>query len=67
MLTQNHVSIVKGFMGQTTGYDKDKVKNIVIMGEDPSTNQVKYLPGTLAREHLPFMEVMTPKTINISW
>ena len=39
MLTQNHVSIVKGFMGQTTGFDKDKVKNhIVIMGEDPSTN-----------------------------
>ena len=46
MLTQNHVSIVKGFMGQTTGFDKDKVKNhIVIMGEDPSTNQVKYLHG----------------------
>ena len=46
MLTQNHVSIVKGFMGQTTGFDKDKVKNhIVIMGEDPSINQVKYLHG----------------------
>ena len=50
MLTQNHVSIVKGFMGQTTGFDKDKVKNhIVIMGEDPSTNQVKYLHGNFGR------------------
>ena len=50
MLTQNHVSIVKGFMGQTTGFDKDKVKNhIVIMGEDPSTNQVKYLHGNFGK------------------
>ena len=50
MLTQNHVSIVKGFMGQTTGYDKDKVKNhIVIMGDDPSTNQVKYLHGNFGK------------------
>ena len=50
MLTQNHVSIVKGFMGQTTGFDKDMVKNhIVIMGEDPSTNQVKYLHGNFGK------------------
>jgi len=50
MLTQNHVSIVKGFMGQTTGFDKNKVKNhIVIMGEDPSTNQVKYLHGNFGK------------------
>ena len=50
MLTQNHVSIVKGFMGQTTGFDKDKVKNhIVMMGEDPSTNQVKYLHGNFGK------------------
>ena len=50
MLTQNHVSIVKGFMGQTTGFDKDKVKNhILVMGEDPSTNQVKYLHGNFGK------------------
>ena len=50
MLTQNHVSIVKGFMGQTTGFDKDKVKNhIAIMGEDPSTKQVKYLHGNFGK------------------
>ena len=46
MLTQNHVSVVKGFMGQTTGYHRDKIKkHILIMGEDPSTPQVKYLHG----------------------
>lgn len=46
MLTQNHVSIIRGFMGQTTGFDKEKIKShIVIMGNDPSSNQVKYLHG----------------------
>ena len=46
MLTQNHVTIIRGFMGQTTGFDKEKIKShIVIMGNDPSSNQVKYLHG----------------------
>ncbi len=46
MLTQNHVSVVKGFMGQTTGYHRDKIKkHVLIMGEDPTTPQVKYLHG----------------------
>jgi len=46
MLTQNHVSIIRGFMGQTTGFDKEKIKShVVIMGNDPSSNQVKYLHG----------------------
>jgi hypothetical protein len=46
MLTQNHVPIVKGFMGQTTGFNKYKIKNhVVVMGEDPASDQVKYLHG----------------------
>ncbi len=50
MLTQNHVIIVKGFMGQTTGFHKDRIKNhIVIMGEDPASDQVKYLHGNFGK------------------
>ncbi len=50
MLTQSHVSIVKGFMGQTTGFNKKFIKNhIVILGEDPSTDQVKYLHGNYGK------------------
>ncbi len=50
MLTQNHVTIIKGFMGQTTGFHKDKIKNhIVIMGEDPASAQVKYLHGNFGK------------------
>ena len=50
MLTQNHVSIIKGFMGQTTGFYKKKIKShIVIMGEDPASDQVKYLHGNFGK------------------
>ena len=34
MLVQNHTSLVKGFMGQTTSYDRDLIKaNVLIMGD----------------------------------
>ena len=46
MLTQNHVPVVKGFMGQTTGFNRDRIKkHILIMGEDRTTPQVKYIHG----------------------
>jgi hypothetical protein len=46
MLTQNHVSVIKGFKGQTTGFRRDLIKkHIVIMGDDPGGKQVKYLHG----------------------
>ncbi|WP_020401773.1 hypothetical protein [Gracilimonas tropica] len=50
MLTQNHVSSVRGFYGQTTAFQKDKVKSsVVILGEAPGRNQVKYLHGNYGR------------------
>lgn len=46
MLTQNHVSSIRGFYGQTTAFRTEKVKSsIVILGEAPGRNQVKYLHG----------------------
>ncbi|MEK6572657.1 MAG: asparagine synthetase B, partial [Bacteroidota bacterium] len=50
MLTQDHVSVVKGFMGQTTGFKKSLIKrNIVILSEKEGTDQVKYLHGNFGR------------------
>jgi hypothetical protein len=50
MLTQNHVSTVKGFMGQTTGFDRNRIKShVVLMGEDPASDQVKYLHGNFGK------------------
>jgi len=46
MLTQNHVSSIKGFYGQTTAFRTEKVKSsIVILAEAPGRDQVKYLHG----------------------
>ncbi len=46
MLTQNHEKIVKGFMGQTTAYKKRLVKpDVVIMGENKTINEVRYIHG----------------------
>lgn len=46
MLCQNHTRIVKGFMGQTTAYDKDLIKpEVLIMGELKSANEARYIHG----------------------
>lgn len=50
MLTQNHVSSIRGFYGQTTAFRKEKVKSsVVILGEAPGRDQVKYLHGNYGK------------------
>ncbi len=50
MLTQNHVGIVRGFMGQTTMFDRSKIKpSVIIMGEVEGTNEVKYIHGNAGK------------------
>lgn len=50
MLTQNHVSVVKGFMGQTTAYKRSLIKkSVTILGEVEDTEEVKYIHGNLGR------------------
>ncbi len=50
MLTQNHVSSIKGFYGQTTAFRKEKVKSsIVVLAEAPGREQVKYLHGNYGK------------------
>lgn len=50
MLTQNHANIIKGFMGQTTAFKKELIKNsVIIMGEREGTNEVKYIHGNIGK------------------
>ena len=50
MLTQNHVNIVKGFMGQTTMFREELIKSsITVMGKIEGTNEVKYIHGNLGK------------------
>ena len=46
MLNQNHTALVKGFMGQTTSYSRDQIKsNVLIMGENKSNGEARYIHG----------------------
>ena len=56
MLTQNHVGIVKGFMGQTTGFRRDLIKkHVLIMGEVEGDEQVKYIHTNFGRGTVTFL------------
>ena len=50
MLCQNHTQIIKGFMGQTTAFKKSLIKsNVLIMGENNSAQEAKYIHGKLGK------------------
>lgn len=44
MLCQNHTSLVKGFMGQTTSFDRKLVKtNVLVLGECQLNEEARYI------------------------
>ena len=46
MLTQNHTMMIKGFMGQTTAFDRNLIKpNIIIMAENKLNGEARYIHG----------------------
>lgn len=46
MLTQNHDRIVKGFMGQTTAFNKALIRpDVVVLGENKAAGEAKYIHG----------------------
>jgi hypothetical protein len=50
MLTQNHVNVIHGFLGQTTRFKKSLIKKTVtILAEQQGTDQVQYLHGNYGR------------------
>jgi hypothetical protein len=56
MLTQDHVNVVNGFMGQTTGFRKSLVKKYVtLMGETEGTEEVKYIHGNYGKGTFTFL------------
>lgn len=50
MLTQNHVNVIAGFLGQTTAFRKRLIrKSTVVLGQKENTEEVKYLHGNYGR------------------
>ncbi|WP_298946772.1 asparagine synthetase B [uncultured Polaribacter sp.] len=47
MLTQNHTVLVKGFMGQTTSFERNTIKsNVLVLGENKVNREARYIHGT---------------------
>lgn len=47
MLCQNHTQLVKGFYGQTTAFNREKIKsNILVLGEMKINGEARYIHGT---------------------
>jgi hypothetical protein len=50
MLTQNHSKVVHGFMGQSTAFMKRYLKsNVIVLGENKSAEEVRYIHGTYGK------------------
>ena len=46
MLCQNHTQLVKGFMGQTTSFDRNSIKStVLVMGENRTNSEARYIHG----------------------
>lgn len=46
MLTQNHVNVINGFLGQTTGFQRKFLKRpVVVLAAVEGTDEVKYIHG----------------------
>ncbi|MEO0131362.1 MAG: asparagine synthetase B [candidate division WOR-3 bacterium] len=56
MLVQNHVSLIKEFLGQNCGFRRDKIKkNVIILGEVANTEEVKYIHGKFGKGTFTFL------------
>lgn len=50
MLTQDHVNVIKGFLGQTTAFDKQFIKNsVTILAVKDGSSEVRYIHGNVGR------------------
>lgn len=50
MLCQNHEQVIKGFMGQTTAFNKTYLKSTdIVMGENKAANEARYIHGEFGK------------------
>ena len=50
MLCQNHESVVRGFMGQTTAFNRNTLKaNVLILGESKGLGETRYIHGEFGK------------------
>lgn len=50
MLCQNHTQLVKGFMGQSTSFERELVKsNVLVLGECQLNGEARYIHGQIGK------------------
>ena len=55
MLNQNHTTLVKGFMGQTTAFNKETLKsNVLVLAENKLNEEARYIHGIKGRGFFTF-------------
>ncbi|MBI9071202.1 MAG: asparagine synthetase B [Melioribacteraceae bacterium] len=55
MLTQNHLNVIRGFMGQTTMFrERTLKKSVIVMGKRNDMEQVRYIHGKFGRGFFTF-------------
>lgn len=55
ILTQDHTERIKEFLGQDTGFNRDNLKeNIIVLGDVPNTKEVKYVYGECGKGSFSF-------------
>lgn len=56
MLNQNHETVVKGFMGQSTAFRKQYIKpTVIILGENKAWNEARYIHGAFGNGTFTFL------------
>nr|WP_247235205.1 asparagine synthetase B [Telluribacter sp. SYSU D00476] len=55
MLTQNHMTMIKGFLGQTTAYKKQYIKpEVIVLAETKSAGEARYIHSTYGKGFFTF-------------
>jgi hypothetical protein len=62
MLCQNHTQLVKGFMGQTTAFDRELIKtNVLVLGENLLNSEARYIHGQKGKGFFTFYSGHDPE------
>ncbi|HMI08466.1 MAG TPA: hypothetical protein VK528_13030 [Flavobacterium sp.] len=55
MLCQNHTQLVKGFMGQSTSFERELIKsNVLVLGECTLNGEARYIHGQIGKGFFTF-------------
>ena len=65
MLCQDHTSVIKGFLGQTTAFHLDQIKsNVLILGQTKALEEAKYIHGEYGKGTWTFLGGHDPEDYN---